>query len=200
VPAYRLEALVGRRLSPRARRRVLAALALPSSLDGGAILSRTASSDSSSGDEASTPPANHPPGSPAAAAAASARPPGAAYEFERLEFLGDAVLEVAAREWALARFPRASEHVLSNAARGLVCGRALLAVAASPRLRLDVYVAANAHAMADGRTYLTTWAGPGGVSSLVDAFEALVRFVGGCFFFGRVALNVKRARAWKRGW
>ena len=87
-------------------------------------------------------------------------------------------------EWALARFPRASEHVLSNAARGLVCGRALLAVAASPRLRLDVYVAANAHAMADGRTYLTTWAGPGGVSSLVDAFEALVRFVGGCFFLG----------------
>jgi hypothetical protein len=85
---------------------------------------------------------------------------------------------VGAREWALARFPRASEHVLSNAARGLVCGRSLLAVAASPRLRLDVYVAANAHAMGDGN-YLTTWSGVGGASALVDAFEALVSLMDG---------------------
>ena len=194
VPAWRLEALVGRRLSESARRRVRAALALPSSLDGGAILSRTgpslfsltragsgaasaSSSSSDEGGEGEGEPADpgHAPSlsTPAGIAAVAARPPGAAYEFERLEFLGDAVLEVGAREWALARFPRASEHLLSNAARGLVCGRTLLAVAASPRLRLDVYVAANAHAMGSAN-YLTTWSGAGGASALVDAFEALV--------------------------
>ena len=228
VPTWRLEALVGRRLSARAARRVRAALALPGSLDRASILSRSPSlyassadgtaswravedlaasvsssasssrgsseeegeGESAAGDASPTSSSlsNSTP-TPAALAAASLSPPpaltpgelaarcppGSAYEFQRLEFLGDAVLEIAAREWSLASFPLASEGVLTNATSNLVCSRTLLAVAASPRLRLDRYVAANAHAMIAEKGYLTHWSGLGGAKTLVDAFEALVR-------------------------
>ena len=107
-------------------------------------------------------------------------------EFERLEYLGDAVLELAARRCALRAFPRATEHVLCNAARALVCGRTLLAAASAARL--DAYAVANGHAMADP-TYSSAWSGPGGAALLVDAFEA----VAGALF---LEAGLEAAAAW----
>jgi dsRNA-specific ribonuclease len=97
-------------------------------------------------------------------------PASARSEFERLEYLGDAVLELAARRFAMRAFSRATEHVLCNAARSLVCGRTLLAAASVARL--DAHAAANGHAMADG-AYLASWAGPGGAALMVDTFESI---------------------------
>ena len=113
-------------------------------------------------------------------------PPATRAEFERLEYLGDAVLELAARRCALRAFPRATEHVLCNAARALVCGRTLLAAASAARL--DAYAVANGHAMADP-TYLSAWSGPGGAALLVDAFEA----VAGALF---LEAGLEAAAAW----
>jgi len=187
VPRHRLEALVGRGLRRGAAARVREALTLPSALPrragprgaaagsgSGSGSSGSSSGSGSSGDdddgggEERAPPAAASADAPAPAPSAlpAPRPP----QFERLEFLGDAVLELAAREWSLRRFPRATEHGLSNSARSLVCGRSLLAAAAAARL--DVFVTSNARTMARSE-YLTHWAGAGGLASLVDAVEAV---------------------------
>ena len=75
---------------------------------------------------------------------------------------------------SITSFPNAAEHVLCNVARGLVCGRTLLAAACATRL--DAFVACNAHAMADP-AYLATWAGLGGAGALADAFESVLGFL-----------------------
>ena len=195
VPRHLLERLVGRGLRRKAAERVRAALTLPSALprqkksrsgsgssgsSSGSSGSSSGSSGSSSGsssgeyddeDEGSSgdpppSPSSAPPSSSSPSPSSSPPPP----QFERLEYLGDAVLELAAREWSLARFPRATEHGLSNSARSLVCGRSLLAAAAAARL--DVFVTSNARSMSR-EEYLTHWAGSGGLASLVDAVEAV---------------------------
>jgi len=187
VPRHRLEALVGRGLRRAAAARVREALTLPSALprragprgaaagsgsgsggSGGSSGSGSSGDDDDGGGEERAPPAATSADAPAPAP--SALPPPRPPQFERLEFLGDAVLELAAREWSLRRFPRATEHGLSNSARSLVCGRSLLAAAAAARL--DVFVTSNARTMARSE-YLTHWAGAGGLASLVDAVEAV---------------------------
>lgn len=192
VPRHLLEALVGRGLRRRAAERVRAALTLPSALPrqkssyASAGSSGSGSSSGSSGDDDDTfapsvagadadaaaddDETSSSPSSTSSFSRSPPSPPPPPPQFERLEYLGDAVLELAAREWSLARFPRATEHGLSNSARSLVCGRSLLAAAAAACL--DVFVTSNARSMAR-EEYLTHWSGAGGLASLVDAVEAV---------------------------
>jgi len=190
VPRHLLERLVGRGLRKKAAERVRAALTLPSALprqksssaskvaeiwnssssSSGNSGSSSSSSSGSSGDEDESFSSESESSSSSPSSTSSTSSTSLPPQFERLEYLGDAVLELAAREWSLARFPRATEHGLSNSARSLVCGRSLLAAAAAARL--DVFVTSNARSMSRGE-YLTHWSGAGGLASLVDAVEAV---------------------------
>jgi ribonuclease-3 len=87
----------------------------------------------------------------------------AAANNERLEFLGDAVLNLVAADELYRRFPRADEGVLSRLRAGVVNGEALARVAAG--LRLGEVVALGAGELKTG--------GFRRESILADAFEAV---------------------------
>ncbi|WP_391484045.1 ribonuclease III [Allofranklinella schreckenbergeri] len=83
---------------------------------------------------------------------------------ERLEFLGDAVLNLCISHWLMERLPRASEGELSRTRANLVCEQSLHGIA----LRLGLQ---DALLMGEGERKTEGHLRP---STLADAFEALI--------------------------
>lgn len=90
---------------------------------------------------------------------------GVAVEFQRLEFVGDAILNMVVSEWLYRRYPEAAEGSLS-ATRAMLVGRENLA-AASRKIELGSWV----HTGAGHRTKDLV---ADNDSMLADAFEVLV--------------------------
>jgi ribonuclease-3 len=94
-------------------------------------------------------------------------PESRALSYERLEYLGDAVMELCTRQLLMERAPDADEGVLTNQGQFLVSGSTVNKYGAW--LGLDKWVLCNAYSMRDGL-----------ISSphmLGDAFEALLAAV-----------------------
>jgi ribonuclease-3 len=102
----------------------------------------------------------------------TALPPEArALSYERLEFLGDAVLELCTRQLVMERAPNADEGVLTNQGQFLVAGSTVNKYGAW--MGLDKWVLCNAYSMRDGLI--------GSPHVLGDVFEALL----GCLYVDR---------------
>ena len=84
--------------------------------------------------------------------------------YERLEYLGDAVLELCTRQMLMQRTPEADEGELTKQGQYLVAGHKVNTYGAW--LGLDKWVCCNAYSMRDGLT--------GSPHILGDAFEALL--------------------------
>ncbi|BDA44828.1 probable ribonuclease 3 at C-terminar half [Coccomyxa sp. Obi] len=87
--------------------------------------------------------------------------------YERLEYVGDAVLGLIIREYIYKKYPGVTEHAMCTMVSGLVSGRTLHDFARG--LRLEHYLALNAN---DQYTMRGMSGYAGGV--LADAFEALL--------------------------
>lgn len=98
--------------------------------------------------------------------AASALPPDEAVtgSYQRLEFLGDAVLALAVRTHLMQRYPQSTEGSLTIVQHALVDSRALLRMAVY--LKLERYIVANAYSMLSEGHHGATMRG--------DAMEALL--------------------------
>ncbi len=108
---------------------------------------------------------------------------GTGDNYERLEFLGDAVIELAASNYLFNRFPNAGEGELTKRRAGLVCSDAM--AAAARRIGLGQYILLGKGEIASG--------GREKKSVLENAFEALVGAVfldGGIGMAGRIAENL----------
>lgn len=101
--------------------------------------------------------------------------------YERLEFLGDAVIELAASHYLYNRFKKAGEGELTKRRAGLVCSDAM--VAAARRIGLGEYILLGKGEISSG--------GREKRSVLENAFEALV---GAVFLDGGIAIASRIAQ------
>lgn len=101
--------------------------------------------------------------------------------YERLEFLGDAVTELCASNYLYNRFPNAGEGELTKRRAGLVCSDAM--VAAAKRIDLGQYILLGKGEIASG--------GREKKSVLEDAFESLI---GAVFLDGGISIACRIAQ------